>query len=135
MRISRKLSLAAAAILLSSTMLSFASSAEAYPTGQNMTVSANKYIAVVSTVISVQASHVFPGCKVSFQFSPNIGGARSATANRLGVTPAVQIVVPSRAGTYNLVAKTPSTCHRPYGVETATASIVVTEKPKKPSHR
>jgi polyisoprenoid-binding protein YceI len=99
-----------ATILAAAALLSAPSSAQAYPAGQEMTVSASKYVVDSGSRIYVQAKHAFPGCRVYFKFTPKGGNTRNALANRSGSTSRLLIRTPSRPGTYDLVAKTKGHC-------------------------
>jgi DUF917 family protein len=128
MKINKLLGFAAAAALVLAPIVAVSTSAQAYPTGQPMTVTANKYTAVAGSEIKVQANRVYPGCKVTFTLK---SGSASATANAQGATKLVSMYVPDKAGTYELKAVAKANCKPRVVAETATASIVVTAKPKK----
>jgi hypothetical protein len=135
MKISKFIAFAAASTLALSGLVVVANSAQAYPTGQNMVVTSSKYAVKADSKIKVQASRVFPGCKVTFTFDARNSDSVTATAGRNGVTQAEELNVPEKAGTYQLIARTKSNCNPPTGVETATATIVVTGKSKESNKR
>ncbi|MEY4368008.1 MAG: hypothetical protein RLZ28_1423 [Actinomycetota bacterium] len=132
MKINKLLGFAAVASLALASTVALSTAAQAYPTGQPMTVTANKYTAVAGSDIKVQANRVYPGCKVTFTLK---SGSASGTASNLGVTKPVTMYVPDKAGTYELKAVTKTNCKPGVVGETATASIVVTAKPKKEKGR
>ena len=133
MKINKFVGFAAAAALALTPIVAVTTAAQAYPAGQAMTVSSNKYATYAGAEIKVQANRVYPGCKVTFNFYRS--GSASATASRQGVTKLTTMYVPSKPGTYTLTAKTKSSCYPPDGFETASATIVVSKKPKNKNDR
>lgn len=125
MKINKFLGFAATAALVLAPIVTFSTSAQAYPTGQAMTVTASKYTAVAGSEINVQANRVFPGCSVTFTLRSS---SYSAVASAQGATKLVSVKVPAQAGTYELKAATRANCKPGAAAETATASIVVTAR-------
>lgn len=100
---------------------------QAYPTGQGMSVTANRYQFTPGvTEISAKATHVYPGCYVELFFKNYEADSVTTVAGQNGSTPSVKLPVPKKSGTYKLTAKTPWYCQPPTGVETATANVIVT---------
>jgi len=122
----RRLSTAVlAAGLLVGTVVVGAPSASAYPPGTAMTLTANKLTTPVNAYVTLTASRVKPGCRVTFS---SYGSSSSyATANSGGVA-SVNFRF-AKAGTASVRATTSDAC----GHESATVNITVYGAPSAPS--
>jgi len=108
----------AAIALAASSLLASAPAAQAYPAGQDLTVTSSKYnVLTPGTSVRVQTTNVYPGCSVYTAFRTTNGAKRIVTAGEDGSTAVISLATPSKPGIYQLMSKTTKDCVSPEGAE------------------
>ena len=111
-------SVGAAIALAASTLLASAPAAQAYPAGQDLTVTSSKYnVLTPGTSVRVRTTNVYPGCSVYTAFRTTGGASRIIAAGPSGATPIFSLATPSKPGIYQLMSKTTKDCVSPDGSE------------------